>query len=86
MDRLAFRVTRNQITSDTFSVLLFHEMVRQRVKGLTDSEYTAGLEYAIRKYHLPQCSGLLDFDHISLGRMDYIAELVAEAVGQDRTF
>ena len=84
MDRLAFRVTRNQITSDTFSVLLFHEMVRRRVKDLTDSEYAAGLEYAIRKYHLPQHSGLPDLDHISIGRMDYIAELVAEAVGQDR--
>lgn len=84
MNRLAFRVTREQITSDTFSVLLFHEMVRQRVKGLTDSEYTAALEYTIRKYHLSQHAGLPDLDHISIGRMDYIAELVAETIGQDR--
>ncbi len=84
MDRLAFRATRDQITGDTFSALLFRQMVGRRVKDLTDSEYTVGLEYAIRKHHLPQHAGLLDLDHISIGRMDYIAELVAEAVGQDR--
>jgi len=37
-----------------------------------------------RKHHLPQRAGHLDLDHISIGRMDYIAEIVAEAVGQDR--
>ena len=59
-------------------------MVSRRVKNLTDSEYTAAIEYTARKYHLPQRAGHLDLDHISIGRMDYIAEIVAEAVGQDR--
>lgn len=84
MERLAFCATRDQITNDTFPPMLLHEMVRRRVKDLNDSEFTAGLEYTIRKYHLPQRAGRLDLDRISLGRMDYIAELVAETVGQDR--
>lgn len=84
MTALAFRTMRDQITGDTFSAMLLHAMVNRRVKNLTDREYAAAMEYTARKHHLPQHAGLLNLEHISIGRMDYIAELVAEAVGQDR--
>ena len=84
MSGLAFCTTREQMADGAFSALLLRQMVSRRMKNLTDSEYTAAIEYTARKYHLPQRAGHLDLDHISIGRMDYIAEIVAEAVGQDR--
>lgn len=82
---VAFRTTRRGvIDQDAFSAAMLYHMVKPRVAGLTDAEYAAGLEYAARKHRLPRRGGRLDLSGMSVGWLAYIADLVAEAIGQDR--
>lgn len=84
MTKLAFRTSRGCLTRGDFPAVLLRCMVRQNVKGLTDREYEAGLEYTARKHPLLRSGSRLELERKSIGWLAYLAELVAEAVNQHR--
>ena len=67
--------------SESFPTLLLRAMVKRQVPRFTEAEYNAAVEYTIRKYGMDTRDGALDLHGQSA---EYIAELIAEAVGQDR--
>jgi hypothetical protein len=59
-----------------------HSLVAQRIPDdLDPAEYSRAVRYTIHKYHLAGHDGRLDMHGLDPG---YMADLVAEAVGQDR--
>ena len=66
---------------ESFAAVLLRSMVRQKTVKLTEEEYNAAVRYVIRKYHMEDRDGSIDLRGQDIG---YIAELVAEAVGQAR--
>ncbi|MFU0832765.1 MAG: hypothetical protein ACFWUC_07490 [Oscillospiraceae bacterium] len=54
---------------ESFASALLWELVKQQVPQLTEDEYHAALRYTAQKHHMA---------------IEYIAALVAEAVGQAR--
>lgn len=67
---------------ETIAAVKLYFAVKERVPGeLTPAEYDQAIRHVIRKYHMADRHGGLD-----MRRQDseYIAELIAEAVGQDR--
>ena len=66
---------------ESFAAVLLRSMVRQKTVKLTEEEYNAAVRYVIRKYRMEDRDGSIDLRGQDIG---YIAELVAEAVGQAR--
>ena len=87
MNHIAFRTTP-EIISDhhAFAALMLRRMVESHscIGKTSDEEYASGIAYAARKYKLPTDGGTLNISSMSAGHIAYIADLVAEAVGQDR--
>jgi len=67
--------------SESFPSLLLRAMVERQVPRFTEAEYNAAVEYTIRKYGMDTRDGALDLHGQNV---EYIAELIAEAVGQSR--
>lgn len=67
----------------TISAIKLYHMVQLRIPGeLTPAEYDRAVRYTVRKHpELADHSGGLDLHRES---QEYIAELISEAVGQDR--
>lgn len=67
---------------ETVAAVKLYYAVKDRVPGeMTPTEYDRAVQYTIRKYHMADRHGGLD-----MRRQDpeYIAKLIAAAVGQDR--
>ncbi len=69
---------------EAISAVKLYRMVNQRVgSNLTISEYDDAVKYTIRKYHLEDRNGAMDFRGQD---MEYISMLISEAVQQNRMF
>lgn len=67
---------------ETIAAVKLYYAVKERVPGgLAPEEYDQAIRHVIRKYHMSDRHGGLDTRRQDIG---YIADLVAEAVGQDR--
>lgn len=69
-------------SSEAAAAVKLYRLVTSRSGGnLTLAEYDKAVRYTIRKYHMASRDGTISLDGKDL---DYIAELVSEAVGQAR--
>lgn len=87
MDRLAFRTTPEVISNhQAFAALMLRRMVENHshIGQTTDEEYASGIAYAAHKYKLPTDGGALNITGMSAGHLAYIADLIAETIGQRR--
>ena len=68
---------------ETVAAVRLYHLVQQRVPGgeLTLTEFDRAVRYTLRKYRMDDRDGGIDTRRQDIG---YIADLVAEAVGQDR--
>jgi hypothetical protein len=87
MDRLAFRTTPEVISNhQVFAALMLRRMVENHshIGKTSDEEYASGIAYAAHKYKLPTDGGTLNITGMSAGHLAYIADLIAETIGQRR--
>jgi hypothetical protein len=76
------RISRNR--KKAIAAVKLYRMVNQRVdNGLTVTEYDDAVRYTIRKYHLEDRNGAMDFRGQDI---EYISMLISEAVQQNRIF
>lgn len=72
------------VDQESYSAALLFHKVKLKVDNLTSAEYGDAVQLITRKHHLPQRVGRLDLNNMSVGRIVYIGDLVAEAIGQAR--
>ncbi len=70
------------LTMDCETLTAYHKVL-DRVGNLTDEEFQNALRYTIRKHHLGDQSGVIDFAGSDL---DYLARLISEKIEQDRLY
>lgn len=76
------RISRRR--KEAIAAVKLYRMVNQRVgSDLTISEYDDAVKYTIRKYHLEDRNGAMDFHGQDI---EYISILISEAVQQNRIF
>lgn len=76
------RISRNR--KEAIAAVKLYRMVNQRVgSDLTVTEYDDAVRYTIRKYHLEDRNGAMDFRGQDI---EYISMLISEAVQQNRIF
>lgn len=70
------------VNQESFAAAYLKHIVKLQVLGImTDTEYNAAILYTMRKYHLKPVGTSIDLHGQDV---DYISELVAEAIVQDR--
>ena len=87
MNGIIFRTTPEVISNHrAFAALILRSMVEnhRRIGKTSDEEYASGIAYAAHKYKLPMAGGTLNISGMSAGHLAYIADLIAETIGQRR--
>lgn len=72
---------RKQQQESSAAITTYYKVLNLVGGDLTDQNFQEALRYIIRKHHLGDNRGMIDFDGSDL---DYLAELVAETVQQNR--
>lgn len=72
------------IDQESYSAALLEHMVKLKGNNFTRAEYFDAVQRITAEHHLPQRGGRLDLKGMSVGRIAYIADLVAEAIGEAR--
>jgi len=87
ISRLIYLIDNQRIyrrRKEAIAAVKLYRMVNQRVgSDLTISDYDDAVKYAIRKYHLEDRNGAMDFRGQDI---EYISMLISEAVQQNRMF
>ena len=87
MNGITFRTTREGISNHrAFAALILRRMVEnhRHIGKTSDEEYASGIADAAHKYKLPTDGGTLNISGMSAGHLAYIADLIAEMIGQRR--
>ena len=87
ISKLIYKINNLHITrkrKETISAVKLYRMVDQLVgSDLTVTEYDDAVKYTIRKYHLEDYNGAMDFSGQDI---EYISILISESVNQNRIF
>lgn len=83
MDWLAFKTNRSQINQDAFAQALLRHMVQLQVgRTISDAEYSAAMQTAIRAYGLKEHNGAVELKGRNAESLSAIAGEISKAFQQ----